>query len=109
VTWHVLPQDLHRGDLLKIVWADIAEDSTGDPDKAALSARTSYGIFWCRREDRGLYVLITTTTLDDDVSGQNGYCIYPEAVVLELEVVKRARRPRKPRTRTVDDIPEVKS
>lgn len=88
---------LLRGDLLKIIWVDIAEDSTGDPDKATLARRTSYGLFWARGESSGLPVIVTTTTLDDDVQGQSGYCIYPVAVIVELEIVKKVRRPRAPK------------
>jgi hypothetical protein len=89
-----IPTDLQRGDLLQIEWADIYEDATGNPDTARLSKRVSYGLFWHRAVDRGLPVFITTTTLDDDVSAQSGYCIYPEAVITKVHVVRRVRRPR---------------
>ncbi|MCU0242494.1 MAG: hypothetical protein MUF51_08735, partial [Vicinamibacteria bacterium] len=68
------------------------EDPTGDPDKAALKRRTSYALFWDRRTDAsGVEVIVTTTTIDDDASTQQGYCIYPSACVLDLKVIKRAR------------------
>lgn len=93
----MIPENLLRGDLLKIVWVDIYEDTTGDPNRANLAQRTSYGLFWSRGESFGLPVIVTTTTLDEAVAGQgqcNGYCIYPEAVVRELRIVKKVRRPR---------------
>jgi hypothetical protein len=89
-----IPADLLRGYLLKVVWVDIYEDATGDPDKAKLAQRTSYGLFWGRGDSHGLPVIVTTTTIDE-APGQNGFCIYPEAVVRELVVVKKVRRPRR--------------
>lgn len=86
-----------HGDLIEVHWVDIAEDSTGDPSTATLSRRTSYGLYWGHGEDGGIPVIVTTTTLDVDVLGQSGYCIYPVACVVKLLVVRRARR-RKPKT-----------
>lgn len=84
-----------RGDLVEISWLDICEDVVGDPDEAKLSRRTSYALFWERRKDEhGVEVLVTTTTMDDDLSGQNGYCIYPALCVTRMKVIKRARKPR---------------
>ena len=81
-----------RGDVVQLDWVDIFEDPTGDPDKATLKRRTSYALFWDRREDgSGLDVIVTTTTIDDDVPAQQGYCIYPAACVVGLKVIKRAR------------------
>jgi hypothetical protein len=81
-----------RGDLVQIDWVDIYEDPTGDPNKAALKRRTSYALFWDRREDTdGIEVIVTTTTIDDDAPSQQGYCIYPAACVLALKVIKRSR------------------
>ncbi len=81
-----------RGDLLQLDWVDIFEDPTGDPNKAALKRRTSFALFWERREDpSGLDVIVTTTTIDEDLYAQQGYCIYPEACVIALKVIKRAR------------------
>jgi hypothetical protein len=82
-----------RGDLIQLDWVDIYEDPTGDPGKAVLKRRTSYAIFWDRRQDpSGLEVIVTTTTLDDDVTAQQGYCIYPAACVMALKVIKRSRK-----------------
>jgi hypothetical protein len=82
-----------RGDLVQIDWVDIFEDPTGDPDKAGLKRRTSYAVFWDRRQDpNGIDVIVTTTTIDEDVAAQQGYCIYPAACVVGLKVIKRARR-----------------
>jgi hypothetical protein len=83
-----------RGDLCEVRWCDILEHANGDPDKAQLSRRTSYGLFWAEREDDGIPVVVTTSTIDedDDVAGQQGYVIYPKCCVLRLRVVKRVRR-----------------
>lgn len=107
-----------RGDLCEIHWVDIQEDVTGDPDEARLAKRTSYGLFWSRGEESGIPTIITTTTLDEDLVGQSGYCIYPAACVRSLKVIKRARRPRKARLHPVSrahdprpekaDLPEVR-
>jgi hypothetical protein len=89
-----------RGDLVQIDWVDIYEDPIGDPDKAVLKRRTSYAVFWDRHADAcGLDAIVTTTTVDEDVAAQQGFCIYPAACVIGLRVIKRARRARsKPRT-----------
>jgi hypothetical protein len=89
-----------RGDLVQIDWVDIYEDPIGDPEKAALKRRTSYAVFWDRHEDAsGLEAIVTTTTVDEDVPAQQGFCIYPAACVVGLRVIKRARKARgKPRT-----------
>jgi hypothetical protein len=81
-----------RGDLVEVKWADIYEDSTGDPDKAALAVRTSYGLFWGRSESAGIETVVTTTTQDDDTVGQSGFCCYPSECVIRLTVVRRKQR-----------------
>jgi hypothetical protein len=88
--------DPERGDLIQVDWVDIFEDPAGDPHSAELLRRTSFGLFWDRRDDDGIPVLVTTTTLDPHDSGQQGYCIYPSACVTRIKVIKRKRRqPRK--------------
>lgn len=89
----LMKASLQRGDLIQVEWVDIAESPTGDPEEAELVGRKSVGYFWARRENRGLPVVITTTTIDDgSAPGQNGYCIYPEACVTKIRVIRRARR-----------------
>lgn len=75
-------------------WVDIYEDATGNPDTAKLARRTSYGLFWGKRDDAGIPVIVTTTTLDADGPSQQGFCIYPEACVRGLKVIKRAQKKR---------------
>lgn len=82
--------DYKRGDLIRVDWVDIAEDPGGDPDSAALVERTSYGLFWAKKEDRGIPVLVTTTTLDKVHNGQNGWCIYPVSCVRKTSLIKKA-------------------
>ena len=81
-----------RGDLIQVDWVDIVEDPVGDPADAELRRRTSYGLFWDRRDDAGVSVLVTTTTMDPDDSSQQGYCIYPSACVTRIKIIKRKRR-----------------
>jgi hypothetical protein len=85
-----------RGDVVCVSWVDIYEDATGNPDAAKLARRTSYGIFWDRRQEDGIPTIITTTTLDSDGPQQQGFCVYPAACVVSIKVIKRARRARKP-------------
>jgi hypothetical protein len=91
------PDDVpERGDLVQVSWVDIYEDPTGDPDSAKLKGpRVSYGLYWGTREDRGIPCVVTTTTLDNGDQSQQGFCIYPTAVVLSLKVVKRTRKRKK--------------
>ena len=100
---------LLRGDLLRVEWVDIAEDPLGNPALASLARRTSYGLFWGFQESHGVNCLVTTTTVDHDVSGQNGYVIYPVGCVRGVEVIKRVRRPRAPRktASAVDESPPL--
>lgn len=84
---------LQRGDLVELTWADITEDSTGDPSEAALVRRHSIGYFWERRIDGAIPVIITTTTIDEEIgSGSQGYCIYPEVCIVKVKAIKRKRR-----------------
>lgn len=76
-------------------WVDVIENPVGDPEKAELAKRVSYGLYWGTRTSRGIECLVTTTTIDEgEDSGQCGYCIYPKGWVLSVQVVKRARRAR---------------
>jgi hypothetical protein len=84
-----------RGDLVEVRWVDILEDGSGNPETARLARRTSFGLFWDRRQDAGIDVVVTTTTLDADGPQQAGYCIYPAACVVSMKVVRRARKPRR--------------
>lgn len=84
-----------QGDVVCIRWVDIFENVNGDPRKAKLARRTSYGLFWEESQDEDIPVLVTTTTEEedgDDVEGQEGFVIYPKCCVLSIHVVKRARR-----------------
>jgi hypothetical protein len=93
-------QPAERGDLCEIHWVDINEEPVGDPNKAGLSHRVSYGLYWSHIEEQGIPCIVTTTTTDpSDLSGQQGYCIYPEACVTSLTVVRKARKPRVKRAR----------
>lgn len=84
-----------RGDLVCVSWVDIAEDSVGNPDEAALARRTSYGLFWGKSEDEGIPVYVTTTTIDSDDAAHSGWCCYPISCVVKLTIIKRARRRKK--------------
>lgn len=81
-----------RGDLIQVDWVDICEDVTGDPDKAAFSRRTSYGIFWGAISSHGVPGIATTTTLDDEDLKENGYCAYPLGCILGITIIKKGPR-----------------
>ncbi len=83
---------LQRGDLIRVEWVDIAEEPSGNPATAQLARRTSYGLFWGLQESFAFSCLVTTTTVDHDVQGQNGYTIYPLGCLRDVTVIKRARR-----------------
>lgn len=90
----MIPGDLVRGDVVSVTWVDIYEDVTGDPAVAQLAKRVSFGLYWGTSTSYGVPCIVTTTTLDQDVRGQSGFCIYPTSCVVDLKVVKRVRRPR---------------
>lgn len=90
---------LGQGDVVSVRWLDIYEDSTGNPATAELVPRMSVGLFWEVKESHGVESLVTTTTIDDDCHDQNGFCIYPLECVLELQLVKRARKKREKKTK----------
>lgn len=86
---------LQRGDFIEVTWADILEDPVGDPEKAELAIRKTLAIYWDERVSEGVPSLVTTTTLDADGSHQQGFCIYPRACVLKVELIKRKKGGRK--------------
>lgn len=91
-----MTQELQRGDLLKLRWADITEDSVGDPSKAACDIRTTYALWWREFKDaEGREYVVTTNTLDGDSTHQQGWTCYPKQTILSIEVIRRARRRRK--------------
>ena len=100
---------LLRGDLLKIIWVDILEDSVGNPDRATLAKRTSYGLYWETKLDKGINCLITTTTIDTEEHTQSGYCIYPLSCILDISIIKKVRRPRLKKTKDSEPHNKEKS
>jgi hypothetical protein len=84
-----------RGDLVRVDWLDIREDPSGDPETAELARRTTFGLFWARRTDSGVRVLVTTTTVDEDHDLQSGYCIYPMSCVVKIRMVRRGAAPKR--------------
>jgi hypothetical protein len=78
-----------RGDLVRVDWLDIYENATGNPDEAKLARRSTFGLYWEKRTDEGVRVLVTTTTVDEEGHWQVGYSIYPLACVVKLAVIKR--------------------
>jgi len=87
---------LQRGDYVEIHWIDIQESPAGDPAEAYLAQRKSLGVFWEYKDESGVPVLVTTTTVDaDGETGQTGWCIYPTACVQSIRTIRRARKPKK--------------
>jgi hypothetical protein len=84
-----------KGDLIRVDWLDIREDPVGDPDAAHLARRSTFGLFWERRTDDGVRVLVTTTTADEDNDLSVGYCIYPLCCVVRIRVLRRGAAPRR--------------
>lgn len=91
--------DPERGDLVEVHWADICEAIGDHPDKAALAPRTSYGIFWERKVDDGIPVVVTTTTIDKDGPENAGWCCYLEACITKMIVLRKARKQKTKRTK----------
>jgi len=83
-----------KGDLVEVHWVDIYEDSVGDPGVATLARRISVGYFWEEKDDHGIPVVVTTTTLEKDPHS-SGYCVYPKTCVTSLRVLRRKRRKKK--------------
>lgn len=90
-----------KGDLIEVHWLDIYEDVQGDPTKATLYKRISVGFFWEEKEDNGIPVIVTTTTIDKD-SADSGYVIYPRCCVTQIKVIRRKRRSKKDGLRNSD-------
>lgn len=84
--------ELRKGDLIEVQWLDIYEDLTGDPDKGDVYQRVSIGYFWSiRAGQHGVSVFVTTTTMDGDENGQNGYCAYPASCVAKVKMIRRGK------------------
>ena len=81
---------LSRGDVILVEWLDITESATDDPDRALPHRRKTIGFYWDRQQHHGKSALVTTTTLDDEHTAQNGYCVYPEGCILKVSVIRRA-------------------
>lgn len=90
-----------RGDLVEVHWLDINEDSNGDTAKATLCRRISVSYFWEFKDDHGVPVLVTCTTIDADSTVDQGWCAFPRTCITGLYVIRRARKPRRPRAAVV--------
>lgn len=88
-------QALKQGDLIEVHWSDVSEDPVGDVKKASVVERISFGIFWEVKEQNGITLLVTTTTLDKADMGQSGYCAYPLGMVREIKLIRRGKRGKK--------------
>lgn len=86
--------ELYRGDLIEVTWLDIFEDSIGNPDKAEVAHRVSFGLYWAQITQHDHPILITTTTIDNKDDASSGFCAYPLGVVISLKIIKRAKKPR---------------
>lgn len=83
------------GTLIELVWVDITEDSVGDPRKAQLMVRHTFTLFWNLTDCRGLDCIVTTYTVDKESPEQQGWCITPLAVVEEIAIIRKPKKPRK--------------
>jgi hypothetical protein len=92
-----------RGDLVEVQWVDTNESSVANPADAHLALRTSYAIFFERKQAHGIDCLVTTSTLDTpDQEPNGGWCIYPAANVLRLKIIRRVRTPSKLRPKVTE-------
>ena len=83
-----------RGDVIRVHWLDVQEDPVGSPETCVPASRVSLGLFWAHEQRGEVDCLVTTTTIDTDGPHQQGYCVYPYALIRRIEVIKRARRKR---------------
>ncbi len=83
---------MNRGDLVQVTWTDIQESVTGSPDEAEVLIRNSVGYYWDEVTRNQQPLLITTTTIDSGDPSDFGWCAYPQACVLALKVIKKAKR-----------------
>lgn len=85
-------KDPARGKRIEVLWIDICEDSTGNPDEAQCVHRCSTGYFWGRKtvDYAGISTeqIVTTTTLDPDGHQQQGWCCYPVGAILGIRVLR---------------------
>lgn len=95
--------ELTQKTLLKLSWADITDDTVGDPDEAHLTERHTYALFWSLVEDEvtGIDCMVLTYTDDPDVAAQQGWLCVPLDVISEVEVVRRPRKSRKKKEEVV--------
>lgn len=77
----------NRGDAVEVAWVDICEDPTGDPDKAHLATRHDLGYFWSAKDE----LVVLTHTMDEDISGQQGWIAIPQSCVREVKILKKRR------------------
>jgi hypothetical protein len=84
-----------RGDLVEIVWADITEGPTANPDEMRPMLRQTVGLWWDRKPlifgKKRMNVVVTTTTLDEQGHDFSGGCAYPEGCIVSLKVLRRAK------------------
>lgn len=86
---------LAPGTLIELVWRDITEDSVGDPRKAKMMVRHTFTLFWDLVRDGGLDCIVTTYTVDKESPEQQGWCITPLAVVEDIAIIRKPKKPRK--------------
>lgn len=95
--------NITRGTLVGVAWNDILNDATGDPDKASLCLRKSFALLWNLIESHGHLCIVTTNTIDQgDVAEQQGWYCVPLALVKEIEIIKRPKKPRKKKEKPSD-------
>jgi hypothetical protein len=85
---------LKQGDVVKLHWLDIYEDSVGDTSKAELGLRHTYTLFWEAKESKGIACIVTCNTVDSNTS-QQGWCCTPLVLIPRIEIIKRVKGKRK--------------
>lgn len=95
----MIPPGLERGDPITVYWEDICDDVTGDPSNPSPVHRKTIAHFWSLITIKERPYLVTTSTMDSDISDQSGYSIYPIGTIIKVTPFKK-RRPRKPKDET---------
>jgi len=91
----MIPDDLERGDLIVFDWWDATEDPIGNPNNLRPAHRTTYALFWDRKQFNDMEYIVTTATIDKDVPDQQGACAYPLGMISSIKRLKRLKRKRK--------------
>ncbi len=89
----VIPEGLQKGDFILVHWLDIATDSGGDVTKAELAPGLTPCFFWEIKHNRNRKCLVCYETHRPNWPDgeEDGSHIFPIAVVVKIEILKRKK------------------